>query len=625
MWKRFQGHGREKERSAQIGHPVLLETTYDEEQLMRNPNVAELNYRLNAPSTQHHHSSSHDSKASNIPTVSSVYSRPSNDLSYYYDNPAATSPSAYEDISPSSSPEPEHNSSLPRRYRSMRDVSPMDENRGATRANSNIPVLRKAPIAVQIGEVKPTSQKFWGGKVAPNSKVRWDEYSGEPTSSNAGRSGSVNPLAFAKESLRPMGYQVSVSGPESKKKNTSFTDRVPRFGARPQPTEPTQAPEPWSRATGRAEIARPLKDESARQPLQIPRKPSTRKVEGLGLDMSNVVATTTNRVALAADACLVANNPSTFGAHDEPIKPIAPLKVGRKSPTYNMASPTTPQNHGLGITDPYSYPSPVTPPNNEQALSSFATTDIKSEVSDTESWERSITPKQSTVWNKPTEQTPEPDKEASYSRFSWTTYNTTTTYQHSPPPSPPQPMPALDDITKPRVVTDSSVLNRRRPIPQADKIPDPPTARKPVPRARSPVGAKTRLGMLATTTSPRQGSSCSTSTTGTQKALPQPPTTLTATDHVSLLESQVEDIRVRRVNVYKVLNDLKSAAPSNPMLTDFKTARLVEQKKKTLEDELAELKIEEHDVGLKLHRALRKREREDPHSGSALWVRRVTG
>lgn len=53
MWKRFQGHTREKERPAQIGHPVLLETTYDEEQLMRNPNVADLNYRLNAPAIQH--------------------------------------------------------------------------------------------------------------------------------------------------------------------------------------------------------------------------------------------------------------------------------------------------------------------------------------------------------------------------------------------------------------------------------------------------------------------------------------------------------------------------------------------------------------------------------------------
>jgi hypothetical protein len=61
------------------------------------------------------------------------------------------------------------------------------------------------------------------------------------------------------------------------------------------------------------------------------------------------------------------------------------------------------------------------------------------------------------------------------------------------------------------------------------------------------------------------------------------------------------------------------------MLTDFKTARMMEQKKKALEDELAEIKIEEHDIGLKLHRALRKRERDDPNSGSALWIRRVTG
>ena len=53
MWKRFQGSGREKARPAQISHPVLLETTYDEDQLMRNPNVADLNYRLNAPTTQH--------------------------------------------------------------------------------------------------------------------------------------------------------------------------------------------------------------------------------------------------------------------------------------------------------------------------------------------------------------------------------------------------------------------------------------------------------------------------------------------------------------------------------------------------------------------------------------------
>ncbi|UPX14307.1 uncharacterized protein EKO05_0004795 [Ascochyta rabiei] len=635
MWKRFQGHGREKERHAQIGHPVLLETTYDEEQLMRNPHVTGLqaaNYRHNAPSTRHYHSSSQDSRVSNIPTVSSVYSRPSNDLSYYYDNPTATPPSTYEDISPPSSPEParQHNSDPPRRYRSMRDVSPMDENRGAVPANSNIPVLRKAPAVIQTGETK-SSQKFWGGKVAPNSKVKWDEYSGEPTSSNAGRAGSVNPLAFAKDNLRPMGYQVSVSGPESKKKNPSFTDRVGLFGAKPAPTEPPQAPEPWSRATGRAEIARSLKDDTTHQTLQIPRKPSTRKVEGLGLDMSNAVATITNRVALAADARPVANKPNAFDIHSEPIKPILPLKIGRKSPDYESTSPTTPENHGLGILNPYSYPSPVTPTNEKPSPSSLTTADDRSGTSETESWERSLTPKQSTIWDKPLEQTPEKVKEAAQSRFSWTTYNTTTTYQHSPPPSPPEPMPTLGASTRTRIMTEpasvaSSVLNRRRPVPQADKIPGtPPAVRKPVPAARSPVALKTRTTTLASPTSPRPGSAFSTSTTGTQKALPQPPTTLSASDHVAILESQMEDLHVRRSNVYKMIKKMNAAAPSNPMLTDFKTARMAEQKKKAFEDELAEMKIEEHDIGLKLHRALRKRERDDPNSGSALWIRRVTG
>lgn len=42
MWKRLQGHVREKEKHTQIGNPVLLETTYDQDQLHRNPNVTSL-------------------------------------------------------------------------------------------------------------------------------------------------------------------------------------------------------------------------------------------------------------------------------------------------------------------------------------------------------------------------------------------------------------------------------------------------------------------------------------------------------------------------------------------------------------------------------------------------------
>lgn len=72
------------------------------------------------------------------------------------------------------------------------------------------------------------------------------------------------------------------------------------------------------------------------------------------------------------------------------------------------------------------------------------------------------------------------------------------------------------------------------------------------------------------------------------------------------------------------MNDLNNAAPPNPLITDFKRARLVEQRKRAFEDELNEIKREEYDVGMKLHRAWKKRERDDPNCGSAIWVRRVT-
>lgn len=87
----------------------------------------------------------------------------------------------------------------------------------------------------------------------------------------------------------------------------------------------------------------------------------------------------------------------------------------------------------------------------------------------------------------------------------------------------------------------------------------------------------------------------------------------------------MEDLRIRRNNVYRLLNDLNNMAPPNPLITDFKKMRLVDQRKKDFEDELAEIKREEHDVGLKLHRAWRKREKDDPSgSESAIWIRRVT-
>ncbi|KAF1959828.1 hypothetical protein CC80DRAFT_405754 [Byssothecium circinans] len=613
MWKRLQGHVRDKDK--QIGNPVLLETTYDEDRLRHIPNVSAVQNAMYQPNDNCPPPQTYDhpppqfndnSRVSEVPTVSSIYSQPSPELRYHYNSTGG------QDISPPSSPEPDQryqDPSVPRRFRSMRDVSPVDENRGrmnpSSRAPSNIPVLRKAPPGLR-NEEDPNAipQKFWGGKVAPNSKVRWDEYSGEPTSSNAGKSASVSPGSYAKSALSPpseipMGYHVSVTGPEATaRKDAPLAERANRFGTRPPPVDTKPRVEPWSRTSGRVEIVKPLKDQRTEKPFLFSRKANPVKAVEHARGASNSLATTTKPLSVANDTDIVADIPEEFDNYHNPIKPVVPLKVGRNSPPQSLASPTSPHNSTNKAS--YSYPSPITPTNNQS-------------IPETETEPEPVTPTAKAP-RKSVEDTPGSTNSKDTgptSRFSWTTYNSGTTYQQSPPPSPP-PLPT-NILTEP-ISAASSLLDRKRPIPTADRVP-----------TRKPVGESTAKIMQPKTRtsdppSPRPDSTFSTNS----KALPRPPTELAAADHVEILESQMEDLRIRRNNVYRLLNDLNNMAPPNPMVTDFRRMRLVEQRKKDFENELAEIKVEEHDIGLKLHRAFRKREALDPNGGSALWVRRVT-
>jgi hypothetical protein len=73
------------------------------------------------------------------------------------------------------------------------------------------------------------------------------------------------------------------------------------------------------------------------------------------------------------------------------------------------------------------------------------------------------------------------------------------------------------------------------------------------------------------------------------------------------------------------VQDLNATQPQNPLVTDYRKVREAEERKKGFMAELDDIKREEYEVGLKLHRAWKKREREEPEMGSAFWIRRVTG
>ncbi|KAF2444694.1 hypothetical protein P171DRAFT_280612 [Karstenula rhodostoma CBS 690.94] len=630
MWKRLQGHirdGQFRDKDRQIGNPVLVETTYDEDQLRHIPNVSQAQNASNqfyAPPAQPNADLpppqfGHQYRTSEVPTISSIYSQPSPGLRYDRRTPSSE---AHFDVSPPSSPEPDEyqqqNPGQPRRFRSMRDVSPVDENRGRgvplPRGGSNIPVMRKAPPGLRDQETTGT-QKFWGGKVAPNSKVLWDEYSGEPASGSAGKPARVTPGSYQKGAsppsarLRETGYDVKVTG--NSRRDQSLAERANRYGAKPAPVD-TRSREPWSRTTGRTEIVQPFKDQPSDKPLRVRRE--------FDKDASNSLTTNAARVPERADTAPVADNPAADDLHEEPIKPIVPLKVARSSLSRDVASPTSP--HNAGSSNPYTY-SPVTPTNKQ-----FTTgpTNVEAQANSEPAQPGPTTPTARGP-QQATEVTPGSTGGKSRgpdSRFSWTTYNSSTTYQHSPPPSPPHPVPTSRVPREPASAA-SAILNRKRPS---------AVARKPVASFASIASTATvdsatvdsaRNTMISNgPPSPRAESTLSTLSTSTHKALPRPPTELAAADHIEMLESQMEDLKVRRNNVYRLLNDLNNMAPPNPMVTDFKRMRLVEQRKKDFSDELAEIKREEHDVGLKLHRAWRKREMADPGCESALWVRRVT-
>jgi len=500
----------------------------------------------------------------------------------------------------------------------MRDVSPVDENR-ATGARSNIPVPRKAPSTIRDG-VPVGTQKFWEGKVAPNGKVKWDPHSGEPTSSTTGKPGRVSPLTFAKEAFSPpsdrmpMGYHVSVSGgpQDVRKKNTTPPERT---GRSPTIYTTARAPEPWSRASGRVEIVKPFKDvKRTKEPRQFQRQPQTqpRAIPGSVQNSLTPFAESVKHDPGAADTFPVSKDRDDLGQFDtpqNPIQPIVPLKVGKNSPSSTVASPTSPNN-------PYSYPSPITP-TIKQALP-IPALDEQGNLITAASTRSFSTPPSNKVVRKSVGGTPastaSQELGPSDSRFSWTTYNTNTTYQRSPQSSPPPPLPVSRVPAEP-ISAASSILNRHRPFAASDKVP-----------SRKPVSTAT-MSTQFSPPSPRPDSTFSTSTwgtTNTQKALPRPPTEISAADHVDTLEAQMEDLRIRRSNVFRLLNDLNNMAPPNPLITDFKRMRLVDRRKKEFEEQLAEIRREEHDVGLRLHRAYRKRENADPGSESAIWIRRVT-
>ena len=140
-----------------------------------------------------------------------------------------------------------------------------------------------------------------------------------------------------------------------------------------------------------------------------------------------------------------------------------------------------------------------------------------------------------------------------------------------------------------------SVLNRRRPIQTAAYLPRSQNpSRKPTPSERD------------------------------LKSLPPMPADETAVDRVTLLEAKVSGLSKRKANIHTMIHELTNVIQPSSIAYDNATRQEIKKTVESLQIESSAVAKEIHDTGLKLHRAMKKRDDAASFEPTGLWVRRVT-
>ncbi|KAL4743383.1 hypothetical protein BDV11DRAFT_109054 [Aspergillus similis] len=184
------------------------------------------------------------------------------------------------------------------------------------------------------------------------------------------------------------------------------------------------------------------------------------------------------------------------------------------------------------------------------------------------------------------------------SRFSVTTCNTTEAESVTPSPrnsiTPSPPASVIDTASQLSTDTTRSIMSRSRPVPSA-VAPGKRPARKPTPSEIS------------------------------NKALPPNPAEMTPQGRIDMLEAKRNELVRRKANINTMINELTQVIQPSSIAYDMAAREEVKKTVASLHSELADIQKEEHDVGLKLLRAWKKRDDNDFYgSSSSLWVKRVT-
>lgn len=166
----------------------------------------------------------------------------------------------------------------------------------------------------------------------------------------------------------------------------------------------------------------------------------------------------------------------------------------------------------------------------------------------------------------------------------------------SPSDSPqdsPSPPGAPDSSGDDKPPEDEAIMSRRRPIPNAM-----PSSRKPV---RKPTPAET----------PQD-------TEQPPAEIPKDPLA-----RVQMMETKRDELQRRRIGLETVIKELTRVIQPTS-IADIAAKKEVKRTVASMENEIAEIKREEHDLGMKISRAWRRLDENSNGDGSNLWIKRVT-
>lgn len=447
----------------------------------------------------------------------------------------------------------------------------------------------------------PPRVPFGDGMANPGSPdrdsvaTRWGDFLGDSTHAQPTKS-ALRPIKTAGTNTTskksPLGNQVEVTGSEDSD-DPGIDETKPRYSPRESAINSYPA---WERVdSGEKQwMARSSEGKllPVTEPINLPRKSSKRLSYG--------------KIQIPDGSSPVYEPQSTFSGED--IKPLVPLKAGRNSPSQRTSSlPLTLTN---GSTQRFLLH------NDSKPIASSGTSNVRhpSKLSQgSGSWETLDTD------YHPGTATSAIDKNLSaamdgtnlqdqpVSRFSATTYETeTVTTMDTPPRSPYFSTFSIPDTPSPSVPP--ALSNRQPVLPALVRYNTKAITRKP----------------LSYTAEPTPPSSANRPLTS--KSLPPSPPEAQSVDLISSLQAQLDNLRHQRGNLQRITRDLQRLLTPGPNALDRHARADLKRTVDECNADLDEIVRQEHDVGMRLHRAWRRRERDELlDEPTGLWVRRVTG